>query len=54
MATNAFAVTSSGSWGATIDNGVFTDVSLNEGDFMQLNVAIKAVDDSATLLSIDV
>ena len=54
MATNAFAVTSSGNWGATIDNGVFTDVSLNEGDFMQLNVAIKAVDDSATLLSIDV
>ena len=55
MTSNAFVITNASNWGIDIQNAVFTDVSLNEGDFMQLNTALKSVDDGIdALVTVDV
>lgn len=55
MSSNAFVITNTNSYGVDIQNAVFTDVSLNEGDFMQLNIAMKSVDDGADpLVTLDI
>lgn len=53
LSTNAFTIPNSSKFGIDMQNAVFTDVSLNEGDYMQLNVALKAVDNDAALVTID-
>ena len=45
-------VTNNNAYGILIDNAVLTDVSLNEGDIMMLDVSIKAVDDGTDELLI--
>lgn len=55
MSSNAFVITSANAWGVDIQNAVFTDASFNEGDFMQVNVALKSVDDGTDpLITVDV
>jgi len=55
MSSNAFLITNSNNWGIDIQNAIFTEVSMNEGDFMQLNFNMKSVDDGTdALVSIDV
>lgn len=55
ISDDAFVITNAGNWGVDIQNAVFTDVSYNEGDFMQLSAALKSVDDGTDpLITIDV
>ena len=55
LAGNSLVVTNNNAYGILIDNAVLTDVSLNEGDIMMLDVAMKAVDDGTdALISFDV
>jgi len=55
LAGNSLVVTNNNAYGVLIDNAVLTDVSLNEGDIMMLDVAMKAVDDGTdALISFDV
>ena len=54
MDADAFLITASNAGGIEIDNAVFTNVSLSEGDMMMLDVSIKSVDDgSDALVSLD-
>tara|TARA_Y100001938_G_scaffold150924_1_gene244443 strand:+ start:2988 stop:3977 length:990 start_codon:yes stop_codon:yes gene_type:complete len=45
MSADAFLITASNAGGIEIDNGVFTNVALVEGDIMMLDISIKATDD---------
>lgn len=55
MTSNSFVITNAGNWGVDIQNAVFTDVSYNEGEYQQLNVAVKSVDDGTDpLITVDV
>jgi len=45
MDDDAFLIEASNAGGIEIDNGVFTNVALSEGDIMMLDISIKAVDD---------
>jgi len=52
---SAFTLTNTAKYGVLITNGVFTDVSYNEGDYMQVNVALKSVDNgSDSLIAVDI
>ena len=55
LAGNSLVITNNNAYGVLIDNAVLTDVSLNEGDIMMLNVAMKSVDDGTdALITFDV
>lgn len=43
--SNTFLIVNSADFGVHIDNGVFTNVALSEGDLMMLDCSIKSVDD---------
>lgn len=54
MSSDAFLITASNAGGIEIENGVFTNVSLSEGDMMMLDISIKSVDDGTDpLVSFD-
>ncbi|HAI40146.1 MAG TPA: hypothetical protein DCM40_19665 [Maribacter sp.] len=50
MDADAFKITAAGSHGVNIQNGVFTNMSLSEGDIMMLDGSIKATDDGTDAL----
>tara|TARA_R110000744_G_C19316352_1_gene557202 strand:- start:63 stop:1052 length:990 start_codon:yes stop_codon:yes gene_type:complete len=55
IAGNMLAIVNDGAFGVLIDNGVFTNVALAEGDLMMLDCSIKAVDDGTDpLITFDV
>jgi hypothetical protein len=52
LSGNMFAIINDAAFGVLIDNGVFTNVALSEGDVMMLDCSIKAVDDGTDALVI--
>tara|TARA_R110002012_G_scaffold321852_1_gene551887 strand:+ start:685 stop:1671 length:987 start_codon:yes stop_codon:yes gene_type:complete len=54
LAGNALTITNNNAYGVAMPNAVLTDVSLNEGDIMMLDVAMKAVDKGEDLITFDV
>ena len=50
MGTDAFEIAASNAGGISIEDGVFTNVALSEGDIMMLDISIKAIDDGSTAL----
>tara|TARA_R100000315_G_C5189582_1_gene110470 strand:- start:323 stop:880 length:558 start_codon:yes stop_codon:yes gene_type:complete len=54
LAGNALVITNNNSYGVSMPNAVLTDVALNEGDLMMLDVAMKAVDAGADLITFDI
>jgi hypothetical protein len=52
---NMFIITNDGNFGVDMQNGVFTNVALAEGDLMMLDCSIKSVDDGTDpLVTFDV
>ena len=52
--TYPFKITASNAGGIQIDNAVFTNISLSEGEIMMLDISMKSVDDgSDALLTLD-
>ena len=52
---NFFAITNNNAFGINMQNGVFTDVTFNEGDIMMLDCSIKSIDDGTDpLITFDV
>jgi hypothetical protein len=52
---NMFVITNNNAFGVDMQNGVFTNVALAEGDLMMLDCSMKAVDDGTdALISFDV
>ena len=49
-AGNMFVITNNNDFGVDIQNGIFTNVALAEGDLMMLDCSIKSVDDGSTAL----
>ena len=47
---NMLVITNNNAFGVDMQNGVFTNVALAEGDLMMLDCSIKAVDDGSTAL----
>ena len=54
LAGNALVITNNNSYGVSMPNAVLTDVALNEGDLMMLDVAMKAVDAGSDLITFDI
>jgi hypothetical protein len=55
LSGNMFVITNNNAFGIDVQNGVFTNVALSEGDLMMLDCAIKSVDDgSDALITFDV
>ena len=55
LSGNMFVITNNNAFGVLIDNGVFTNVALSEGDVMMLDCSIKSVDDGTEdLVTFDV
>ena len=55
MSADAFNITASNAGGIDIDNAIFTNVALSEGDIMMLDCSIKSVDDgSDPLVTLDI
>ena len=50
MTTDAFSIIAAEAGGVAIEDGVWTNVALSEGDIMMLDISIKAVDDGSTAL----
>ncbi len=55
LSGNMFVITNNNAFGIDVQNGVFTNVALAEGDLMMLDCAIKSVDDGTdALITFDV
>ena len=55
LSGNMFVITNNNAFGVDVQNGVFTNVALSEGDLMMLDCSIKAVDDGTdALITFDV
>ena len=55
MNGNMFLITNDGKYGVLMNDGIFTNVSLSEGDIMMLDCSIKGVGDGTnSMLSIDI
>tara|TARA_Y100000031_G_scaffold154172_1_gene201084 strand:+ start:1215 stop:2204 length:990 start_codon:yes stop_codon:yes gene_type:complete len=55
LSGNMFVITNNNAFGIDVQNGVFTNVALSEGDLMMLDCAIKSVDDGTdALITFDV
>lgn len=53
--SNSFVIVNNNAFGINIDNAVYTNVALSEGDMMMLDVALKSVDDGTDpLITVDV
>lgn len=53
--SDSFVIINDNAFGINIDNAVYTDVALSEGDMMMLDVAIKSVDNGTNpLITVDV
>ena len=50
LSGNMLVITNDANFGVDIQNGVFTDVALSEGDLMMLDCSIKSVDDGSDAL----
>jgi hypothetical protein len=50
LSGNMLVITNDANFGVNIQNGVFTDVALSEGDLMMLDCSIKSVDDGTDAL----
>ena len=50
LSGNMLVITNDANFGVVIENGVFTDVALSEGDLMMLDCSIKSVDDGTDAL----
>ena len=50
LSGNMLVITNDANFGVAIENGVFTDVALSEGDLMMLDCSIKSVDDGTDAL----
>lgn len=50
LSGNMLVITNDANFGVDIQNGVFTDVALSEGDLMMLDCSIKSVDDGTDAL----
>jgi hypothetical protein len=52
---NMLVITNNNAFGVDMQNGVFTNVALSEGDLMMLDCSIKSVDDGTdALITFDV
>ena len=49
-ATNCFLITASNAGGVNIQNAVFTNVAMSEGDIMMLDCSMKVIDDGTDSL----
>ena len=47
ITSNAFNITASGAGGVDIEEAVWTNVALSEGDIMMLDISLKALDDGS-------
>ncbi len=54
LAGNSLIVTNNNAYGVSLPNAVLTNVALNEGDLMMLDVSMKAVDIGADLITFDI
>jgi len=45
-----FVITNNNAFGVNVQNGIFTNVALSEGDIMMLDCSIKSVDDGTDAL----
>ena len=55
LSGNMLVIVNNGNFGVDVQNGVFTNVALAEGDLMMLDCSIKSVDDgSDALIEFDV
>jgi len=55
LSGNMFVITNNNAFGVDVQNGVFTNVALSEGDLMMLDCSIKSVDDDTdALITFDV
>jgi hypothetical protein len=55
LSGNMFVITNNNAFGIDVQNGIFTNVGLAEGDLMMLDCSIKSVDDGTdALITFDV
>lgn len=53
--SDSFVIINNNAFGINIDNAVYTNVALSEGDMMMLDVALKSVDNGTNpLVTVDV
>tara|TARA_R100001594_G_scaffold50636_2_gene83886 strand:- start:1197 stop:2189 length:993 start_codon:yes stop_codon:yes gene_type:complete len=53
--SDSFVIVNDNAFGINIDNAVYTDVALSEGDMMMLDIALKSVDNGTNpLITVDV
>ena len=53
--SDSFVIINDNAFGINIDNAVYTDVALSEGDMMMLDIALKSVDNGTNpLVTVDV